>query len=995
MKYFFVFCASLTFFVNTIIASEPQFDNIYPKKPAFFAYYFDSWVDSIMRTLTTEEKIGQLFMVEAYSNKENCNFLEIVNQINKYKIGGICFFQGSPVKQAALTNYYQKISRVPLLIGIDGEWGLAMRLDSTVKYPKQVMLGASENDNMVYQLGRDIGKQCRRMGIQINFAPSVDVNNNAHNPVINARSFGEDPKMVMHKGFAYINGLEDEYVLATAKHFPGHGDTDADSHLMLPIIKKSRSELKSMELVPFKYLINRGLQSAMIGHLYVPALDTTNNLPASLSATIIRKVLKEDMKFDGFIFSDAMNMKGVAAFYKSGESAVRAFEAGIDMILMPENLEQAVSALKLAVDSGKIAMRQLDERCRRVLMLKRWAQLNNYQPVDLNNLYEDLNQPIYSYHKRRMAEESITLLINKNDFLPLRRLDTLKIASVTIGTGDISAFHQSLSRYAPITSFAINRTATAAQFDSLSLLLKNYNLIIVGIVNTDMRVTKNYGIGSTTVPFINKLTKEKNVIVDDFANAYSSGWFEQNNGLLALIESFEDLDIIQDISGQMIFGGLPFKGKLPVTVSPNLEVDKGIQTEDVTRLAYTTPEEFGLSNASFSKVDSLANQVISQQTAPGCQIMVIKNGKVLYHKSYGNFTYDNTRPTTTKDVYDIASISKIAGTLPAVIKLTDEKKINVTHKLKEYLPLVINSNKENLILQDILTHQAGLVHFIPFYIETLQKNTSDSLNWLKSGLYSQHKQTGYSLQVADSLYIADTYSYSIFKRILDSDVSKKKKYEYSDLGFILLAKMVENMTQKSLDKYVDSVFYKPLGMTTLGYRPLERLPISQIAPTENDTVFRHQVVRGFVHDPGAAMLGGVSGHAGLFSDANDLAKLMQLYMWQGKYGGERYFSEHTFYNFSKAPFLKTGNRRGLGFDKPEVNYFVPQSPCECATLSSYGHTGFTGTMVWSDPDSQLIYIFLSNRVYPDASVNKLAKSNLRTQIHEEIYKIFGLPCPRK
>lgn len=993
MRYFSILLLSfvLTFSVS---ANKNIPENNVSTQPAFLAYYLDPWVDSLLHTMTVDEKIGQLFMVAGYTN-EKMNMTEIVSEISKYKIGGICFFQGGPVKQAMLTNYYQQLSRIPLLIGIDGEWGLAMRLDSTVKYPKQGMLGAiDDNDELIYQMGSDIGRQCRRIGVQVDFAPVVDVNNNPKNPVINVRSFGENTNSVMHKGLAYMNGLQSEHVLAVAKHFPGHGDVDSDSHLTLPTVKQPLDRLKKVELVPFKYLIKYGLQSMLVAHLNVPALDTTHNMASSLSPLIVNKLLKTDMGFKGLIFTDAMNMKGVAAYYKPGDAALRAFEAGNDIILMPDNIQEAFQAIKTAVDSGKISKHQLDERCRRVLMMKRWAGLDHYLPVDIKNIANDINDPLYDFHKRRMAEKSVTLVLNRKDFLPLKRLDTLRIASVTIGTGNISAFHQSLSRYAPVKPFAINRTASAAAFDSLYNELKNYNLIIVGIINSDIRAAKNYGIGSTTVPFINKLSSSKKVVLDIFTSAYTLSWFEENHGLASMLMSYEDQDVIQDISAQMIFGGLPVSGKLPVSAADKFKEGTGITFDAPVRLAYTVPEEFGLSNSSFSRVDSLANAAIAMKATPGCQVLIAKNGKVLYYKSYGNFTYDNSRPVVNGDVYDLASVTKISATLPALMRLVDEKKINLNHKLKDYLPMVANSNKENLVLNDILTHQAGLEHFIPFYTDVLEQGKpGDSLAWLKPGIFSRKSTKDFPYKVADSLYMSAAYKDVIFQKILDSKVSKKKEYKYSDLGFMLMAEMIQNLTGKRLDKYVDSVFYRPLGMTTLGFNPLERIPVSRIAPTENDTVFRHQVIQGYVHDPAAAMLGGISGHAGLFSDANDVAKLMQMYLWKGTYGDERYFHERIFNQFNNTPFLNTtGNRRAIGFDKPDRNRALSQSPCACAPLSSFGHTGFTGTMVWADPDNQLMYIFLANRVYPDATTNKLANSNIRTQIHEEIYRIFGIPC---
>jgi beta-glucosidase-like glycosyl hydrolase/CubicO group peptidase (beta-lactamase class C family) len=981
--FLFLFCVSFW-------AQAEDYLPVSESDPQFLKLSHSQWVDSLMKSMTVEEKIGQLFMVAAYSTDSKPSS-SIVSYITQYKIGSLIFFQGGPVRQAQLTNYYQSLSRIPLLIGIDGEWGLAMRIDSSMKYPKQIMLGAIDNEDEIRQMGRDLGWQCQRLGIQINFAPVVDVNNNPNNPVINARSFGENLKSLNRKSYAYMMGLQDERILTSAKHFPGHGDTESDSHLMLPIINRSYKELNEVELEPFRYLIRRGVSGVMVGHLMVPALDSTTNQASSLSSVIVSDLLRKKMNFNGLIFTDALNMKGVASYFAPGEVAVKAFQAGADMLVMPDDLPKAYGAIKTALDSGKISMAQIDERCRKILMAKQWSGLANYKPVDLNNLVNDLNRPDFQYHKRQLIEKAITMVRNENELIPFKRLDTLKIASISIGYNTPAAFSKSLSRYAPVDIFAIDRSVSVDSFNMMLDKLKSYNMVIVSIVNTDIRPAKAFGITPASIDFVNKLSNRQNVVLVDFASPYSAKFFSLNSGLKSFIVAYEDGEMVQDIAGQMLFGAIPIQGNLPVSVSPELPLKMQITTNKAIRLKYTVPEEFGLSDSAFSQVDSIAVEAIRKHATPGCQVLIAKDGKVFYSKCFGNVTYDSSALVTPNTIYDIASVTKVAATVPAIMRLSDEKKINLSHKLKDYLPSAINTNKENILLSDLLLHQARLQPFIPYNSTLLQANpNAGQVPWLQDGYFTKTPDSLHTTQVADSLWTYTSMSDNVLTDIYKSPLLSKKEYKYSDLGFILLYNVAQQVTGVPFDKYLDSTLYRPLGATTLGYKPLARFSKSRIAPTENDLTFRKQLIQGYVHDPAAAIMGGVSGHAGLFTSANDLAKLMQLYLWEGEYGGQRYFNSSTLNLFTSSVNGSKGNRRGLGFDKPEPDANKPSPVSRCIPVSSFGHSGFTGTMVWMDPDNNLIFIFLSNRVYPDASINKLVSENIRSRMQDEIYKAFKI-----
>lgn len=967
-----------------------------------------AWVDSVFKSLTFEEKLAQLIIAPAFPDKDSAHFSHLFDLVKTYKIGGIIFFHGELQKTAQLSNDLQALAKTPLFMSIDGEWGLAMRIDSTLVYPKQIMLGAIGNDSLIYNMACDISCQLKRMGFQTNFSPVVDVNNNPNNPVINSRSFGENNNNVLSKGYAYMSGLQDNHIISFAKHFPGHGDTEVDSHLSLPIIPYTISRLDSVELKPFKYLINKGVSGIMVGHLDVPAYDTTC-IPSTISSKIIGGLLRDSFKFKGLVITDALNMKGITAWGYPAQIAIQSLKAGNDILLMPDEIPQVIAAIKCAVDSGLISRNEIDNKCRKMLLMKYWVGLNHYKPISLNHLYEDLNQTKYELTRRKLIESAFTVIKNDNNILPIQNLDTLKTACVIVGSMDTSLFQETLNLYAPIDNFFIDRDAPDSIYNCLLNKLRNYNLVIAGVVNTDMRASKKFGITDTSILFLKKLADSTNVILDLFANPYALQRFVPTNKFKAIIVSYEDKLLNQDLSAQLIFGGITPQGKLPVKASDEYFANTGLIWKSKIRLKYTIPEELNINSQELLPIDSLVNEAIQKKALPGCIIYLAKDGKVFYNKAFGYFTYDSIRKVKTSDVYDLASITKIAATVPSLMFLYDRKMIDLNGRLSKYLPDLKKSNKKKIILRDILTHQSGLKSWYPFYIKTIQcidpkekliskvpasvcSYKVDDGNYINcnteylKNTFSKTYSSEYKFHVADSLYLNSNWRDSIFNYINTSDLYPQPSYHYSDIGFMMLSEAIVNTTKVSFDNFLDSIFYKPLGANTLCFNPLTKLDKQVIAPTENDRVFRKQIVLGYVHDPTAAMLGGISGHAGLFANANDLGKLMQMYLNKGTYGGKCYIDKKTIELFTSRPFSKTGNRRALGFDKPEPDLKKDSPVSRVVSDSSYGHTGFTGTMTWVDPQNNLVYIFLSNRVYPDANPNKLAEINLRTNIQEVVYK---------
>lgn len=963
-------------FLTFAIATAAYAQEVLRMDPPF--YLKDThWADSVFKTLTAEQRIGQLFMVAAYSNKDKAHAKEILKLVDDYYIGGLIFFQGGPVRQAVLANCYQSCVHVPLFMSMDAEWGLAMRLDSTTKFPRQMTLGAIQDDSLIYQMGVEIARQCKRLGMQINFAPDIDINNNPLNPVIGNRSFGEDKYNVTRKALMYMQGMQDNHVLATGKHFPGHGDTDSDSHKTLPTIKSSHARLDTLELYPFKELMRYGLGSVMVAHLSIPALDTTPNQPSTLTKKIVTGLLKDTLGFKGLVFTDALNMKGVSKFYKPGEVSVKALLAGNDVLLFPEDVPQGIIEIKAAIQRGEISQEEIDKRCMKILLAKQWAGLNHYSKIKLKNLVEDLNTPQAELINRKLTEASLTLLQNKNDIIPLQQLDSLKIASLSLGYKELNIFQKTLSNYSPIRHYGIDKDAKQLIFDTVLAALKNYNLVIVQLNNTNNKPDKDFGLTPAVVKMLKAVLKQNRVIINIAANPYILAKIDSLQAADGIIMSYEDNDYSASYAAQLIFGGIAAKGKLPITPTDYFKAGMGLETKEI-RFKYTIPEELGVDSKAFSKIDSIALQGVKDKVYPGCQIVVAKDGKVIYQKSFGYHTYENKIAVQNDDLYDIASITKIVASTASVMRLVDQKKIVLDNKLGDYLPELNGTNKQDIIIREMLAHQAGFRDFIPFWEKTLNKDGS-----YKPGIYSRTPNELYTKRVASDLYISKNYEDTIYKQIMDSPLKERGKYLYSDMGYYLLKRIIEKQSGSALNVYTQNSFYSPLGLATMGYKPLSRFEMNQIVPTEFDAKFRKQLVHGDVHDQGAAMMGGVGGHAGIFSDANDVAVMMQLFLNKGKYGGRRYIDSLTLSECTKCQFKD--NRRAVGFDKPETDHKKESPVCSCVSDESFGHTGFTGTMAWADPKNKVVFVFLSNRVYPDAGENKLAKSGIRTKIQEIIY----------
>jgi len=947
------------------------------QRPIFYQHDKQAWVDSVFQSLSPNERLAQLFMIAAYSNKDSAHIKELEKLIRNQKIGGLIFFQGGPVRQATMSNYLQKAANVPLLLAMDAEWGIGMRLDSTIDYPRQMTLGAIQNDSLIVDFGAEVARQIKRMGMHINFAPVIDVNSNAANPVIGTRSFGENKKAVSRKGIAYMKGMQDNHILACAKHFPGHGDTDSDSHITLPIIKHSYARIDSLELYPFRQLTAAGIASMMVAHLYIPALDATKNQASTLSPKIVNGLLRDTLGFDGIIFTDALNMKGVSKYYAPGEVDLKAFIAGNDVMLFAENVPKAMEKIRQAVNDSLITQAEIDRRCLKILNAKAWVGLDNFQPIKLKNLTEDLNNSRARSVHNKLVTNSLTLLMNKEKTLPIRQLDSVRIASVVIGDKAENPFQKMLSKYAPIDHFVLKKNADANQFSAIFNQVSNYDKVIISLHGLSRRRSKNYGVSLSLIDLISRLIKKTDVVLNIFGNPYSLSRMPGFDGASALLFSYSKTEVSQKMAAQAIFGGIGISGKLPITANSIFRYGDGLKTEK-TRLSYGEPYQMGMDETVLSKIDSLTLNAINEKAMPGAQLLVAKDGVIIYEKNFGFHTYEEKQPVRSNDVYDLASITKIAASLASFMQLVDDGKVGVDDKVSDHLLELKFTNKRDITFRDMLAHYAQLKAWIPFYLRTLKNGSPDSL------YYQKERSDAFPHHVAQNLYMRKDYPDTVYKRINDSGLRSQKKYKYSDLGYYYMKKLIELKGGRKLENYSADNFYRPLGLQTMGFHPRQRIEMKRLVPTEYDMNFRKQLIQGDVHDPGAAMMGGVGGHAGLFSNATDLAVMMQMFLNNGSYGGKKYITSETIREFTKCQFCKKGNRRGIGFDKPEPDGHGGPT-CDCVSYLSFGHTGFTGTMAWADPKNGIVYIFLSNRVYPDAENWKLVKMNVRTNIQEVIY----------
>jgi len=933
------------------------------------------WVDSVFHSLDMDEKIGQLFMVTVPSHTTLTDIERIEDQVKSHEVGGIIFQQETPYNQAAITKRLQRISSVPLFVGQDGEWGLGQMVDSTMSFPRALVLGAIRDDSMIYHMAGEMARQMKIIGLNLNFGPIADVNNNPQDPVISYRSFGENQQRVADKTTAFVRGLHDQGVLACAKHFTLTGLTILDVQEHLPIIQ---ANIDSVQAYPFKQMFENDLAGVMPSASSFPLfyedakLVKKNGLDAAtLSLLFTGNWLKEKMNFRGITFVDLHQIKEATEKNRSGDAELLAFQAGNDILIGAEDIGPAVRKIKKFVKSQSELEEQLNATVKKILEAKFDAGLSRRSEINLDNLTARLNAPEGNLLKQKLYAEAITVLRNAQGSLPISILDDKHFAYVTSEeTIPNTEFYTYLAKYVNPAYFTVNdRTDLVELSDALS----DQEVIIVGIFPQTPQSTIE-----RMRRLFDQLSASREIIYCDFGN---ETFLRSAGNLPTVMTAYTNTSETLRTVPQVIFGALGARGVLPFTASEQLKEGTGLETQPVSRLAYSMPEEAHMKGSTLSKIDDIVKEAIAMGATPGCQVFVARDGRVVYEKSFGGLTYGGNDPVTDETIYDLASLTKVSATLQAVMFMYERNLIDIYKKVSYYLPDLKNTNKKDVTIIEMLTHQAGLAPFIPMWPETVKDTTYLPL------YYGRTRDEHYPLQVSPNLFAAPLIRDSVWSWIGKSKMLEKAprtpfSYRYSDLGFLILQHLAEKVLNQPLDEFLDQNLYGPLGAYTTGFLPLNHFSVKLIAPTEDDMIYRKVRVKGTVHDERAAMMGGVAGHAGLFSDANDLGKLGQMLLQEGQYGGTRYYKPETVRMFTDKQFDKS--RRGLGWDKPVLSDW--NSPTSSrVSPKTFGHTGFTGTCMWVDPAFNLVFVFLSNRVFPDRN-SKLITANIRSRIQDVVYE---------
>lgn len=930
------------------------------------------WVDSVFRTLSLPDKIGQALMIPLDGNADQNDLEKTINVVRKNKIGGVVVSGGGPVKLAQTLNQLQRESAVPVLVGMNAEQGPGGVMDSVIQFPEPIMLGAVNDDSLIWFLGEQIGRQLKALGVHINFAPTADLSTSFNNPDLFASSYGEDKDRVARKLVKYQAALRSEGILCVAKHYPDNGIRVEGFHKGSPVL---RTRTDPARLYPLQIMIDYGLAGVVNAYEHEVIFPTRKRrfadrkriLSAAVPTLYSGTYLKQQVNLKGLVFSFIPNINDLNKKYGAGDAEVFAFQAGNDVLLFPENINATIRKMRKAIRKDKDLEKQLDESVKKILALKYDAGLNNTTITYTENLHARLNNLAASALRSILVERATTVVKDDENILPVKELDR-SFASLCIGDNNVNEFSTYLAKYVPLTHYGM-KSDTAGLF----LTLKKHDVIIASIYPKGDSLVNHY------THLLQKLSATNKVIAVLFDSPARISHIEK---LPVIVQAYDDDTDVQRIVAQIIFGALPARGTLPASITASLPQGRGIHTPSLKRLGYTIPELAGMNSATLEKITRIVAEAIDLKVAPGCQVMVASKGKVVYEGAFGWQTYDQKNPITSESIYDLASLTKVTATLPVTMFLYEKGMLDIYKKASYYLPELYNSNKKDLIVKDILTHQAGLIPFIPFWVQTLK----DSV--LMPEYYSHTRSETYPLQISPTVFglksLPDSlWKWSIHSRLREKPVRTPYSYVYSDIGLYIMHHMNEKLTNQSQQDFLRQNLYDPLGAHTMGYLPLERFDPLRIVPTENDKLFRRELLVGTVHDEGAAMLGGLAGHAGNFSTAGDLLKFGQMMLQKGYYGGYRYFKPETVDYFTAKQF--DTSRRGLGWDKPVQSDWV--SPTSIlASPKTFGHTGFTGTCLWIDPEFDIVFIFLSNRVYPTRSNNKLSSLNIRSRIQDVIYQ---------
>lgn len=906
-------------------------------------------VDSLLQSMSLDEKIGQLFVTPAYgrfTNDKDPSLLRLKRLIENYHLGGIIFMQGDVYGQAMLTNTLQSISDIPLWISQDMEFGAAMRVNGTTRLTPAMGVAATGNPENAYLKGKITAREAKALGVHQVFAPVLDVNNNPENPVINVRSFSADPEMVAEFGHYMIEGIQSERLLATAKHFPGHGDTDTDSHLALPVINHDFARIDSLELHPFRVNINNGLKSVMSAHIAYPNMSPNGDLPGTMDPFILNDILRDSLNFEGLIVTDGLEMKGISDNYSPGEAVIRALQAGADMMLISPDAMGAIDEIHRAVERGNLSEERIDHSVRKILQLKKEHGAFDHPGVELDQLTHQINTPEYQRVADRIARQSVTLLKDSKDLLPIREVDHQKILAVALADDESgstgSSFARELKKYHDnVDFFVLDRRTGLEEKAEILEAADEADLILIGsfiIVRSHqpiqvqpdqlqlLRQLISRPSSSVLVAFGNPY------VVQDLpeADAHVMAWSSNINQVRHTVPS--------------LFGASEINGKLPIYIPGMYEIGDGIQKQQ-SIVRYDSPESAGMSSEKMLEIDNVMQEAINDSVFPGGVVGVMKEGVMVWNEGFGYHDYEKTRSVEPDDIYDLASLTKVIGTTTSVMKLVDEGSLDVKDPVHQYIPEFDTDEKRDITIEQLLIHTSGLPAF-QVYVDELKTREE------------------------------------IIEAIRNEPLINRPgdEYVYSDLGFILLAEIVEEVSGLRIDQFVRSRLFYPMGMKTTVYNPKNagRWISNRIPPTEIDSTYRDGVVQAEAHDERAWFMDGVAGHAGLFSSAADIAKYSYMLMNDGNYGGREYLSQETIQTFTgkRSPI----NQRAYGFDRKSEGF---STAGELTGPNSFGHTGFTGTSLWIDPDEEIAIILLTNRTFPNRSYGSTI-SRIRAKIADTV-----------
>lgn len=912
---------------------------------------FSSSVDSMLVSMSLDEKIGQLFSVRAYGRFENEHDLSLQRLerlIHEYHIGGVTFFQGDVYGQAHLHNHLQTVAGKPLWISQDMEFGAAMRVRGTTRITPAMGVAATGNPENAYHAGRITASEAGALGVNQVYAPVLDVNNNPENPVINTRSYSSDPQEVSQYASEFIRGITEQNLLATGKHFPGHGDTDTDSHLALPVINHDYARLDSVELVPFRENIQSGLKSIMSAHIAFPEISDNIDLPGTLDPSILQRLLVDSLSFDGLVVTDGLEMNGISNYYAPGEAAVRALQSGIDVLLLSPDEMTAIDGLKKAVHSGRITEERIEHSVRKILKLKLEHGLFENPFVDIQSLRRKINTPEYREIANRIARESVTVLKDNRRLLPIRENRTESILVLSVHDGDGHSSGSVLAGnfrnyHTRVTHRELNDRTTDDEIEEIKRLVGRHSMVAVGSF-IRVRSHQSSQIPRRLLSVLQHIEEARTPsILIAFGNPY----------VVSDIPSFDSHVLAWASDANQVrqtvpslFGGSSITGTFPGEIPGLYNRGDGLKYAHST-VRFDTPESVGLSTDSLMHLDMVMQHAINDSVFPGGVVGVMRNGALIWRQGYGYHDYTKTKTVASNTVYDLASVTKVMATTTSIMKLVSDGKVNVDDPVSDYIDEFNTDEKQEITLRHLLLHTSGLPAF-RIYVDKLKSRD----------------------EIVDAVRNEPLIN------------TPGEEYVYSDLGFILLAEIVHEVTGKHVDEFAADEIFNKLDMYDTLYNPHKfgsRFN-GRVPPTEIDTVYNRGTVLEVAHDERAYFMDGVAGHAGLFSSAHNIANYAFMLLNEGDYAGENVIDADVVKQFisHQSPI----NHRGLGFDRKSEGF---SSAGELTGPQTFGHLGFTGTSLWMDPDEDIAIILLTNRTYPSRSYGSQI-SRIRAEVADTVMK---------